>query len=202
MKKQKRIAITGGIGSGKSTLVRYLQKEGESCFSCDAVYRELRQTPTYVEKIRALFPECVTEGKIDARLLASLVFTNEEKRRALNALSHPLIMQKLTEEMDDCKARLVFAEVPLLFEGGFENAFDEIIVVTRAKALRIASLQQRDGSTKEEIARKIAAQFDYDGDEAKTRYDKYAVCIFENDGDEAALEGKMRAWLARERAQS
>ncbi len=194
--KTKRIAITGGIGSGKSTLVEYVRKAGYPCFSCDAIYRELRQSPAYVEKIRTLFPECVSEGKIDIPRLSNVVFADAEKRKALNAISHPVIMQTLQESMQTCASPLVFAEVPLLFEGGYEREFDEIIVVTRKKEFRIASLRQRDGSAEAEIVEKIASQFDYDGEEANAHYKKYAVWIFENNGVKADLEEQMKKWFS------
>ncbi len=158
----KRIAVTGGIGSGKSTVMELLKKCGYPVFSCDAIYKELLLDKAYIQKVQALFPLAVTDGKIDTVSLSKIVFNNEKEREKLNALAHPLIMQKLYAEMDNCTNDLVFAEVPLLFEGGYENDFDGVIVVMRNKHARIESICLRDGISESEALQKIAAQYDYD----------------------------------------
>ncbi len=159
---KKKIAITGGIGCGKSYLLHKLKEKGYPVFSCDEIYRELTSTQEYVEKIAAVFPDCIAEGRMDRKLLAKKVFKNEENRRLLNEIAHPLIMTRLISLMNACEENLVFAEVPLLFEGHFEDLFDEIIVVIRNRQARIASILLRDKITEEEAAARIAAQFDYD----------------------------------------
>ena len=120
---KKKIAITGGIGSGKSTVLHIFGEMGYPIFSCDEIYREIIDTAEYVKKIEMTFPRCVVDGKVDRKLLASTVFGNGEALEKLNAIAHPLIMQRLLEEMKNCTSEKVFAEVPLLFEGNYEALF-------------------------------------------------------------------------------
>ena len=90
-----KIAITGGIGSGKSVVVTLLKESGYAVFSCDEIYKEIILSRKYVQKIEELFPEAVVNGQIDRKKLGEIVFADEEKRKHLNTLSHPIIMQSL-----------------------------------------------------------------------------------------------------------
>ena len=161
---KKKIAITGGIGSGKTTVVQILNEMGYTTFSCDGLYQEIIRRKSYVFEIEKRFPQAVVNGRIDRAKLAQIIFNDEGKRKELNQIAHPLIMQELLERMEKEKSDLVFAEVPLLFEGNFQNLFDAVIVVTRQREDRIASIIQRDGGTREDIVRKIDSQWNYDTD--------------------------------------
>ncbi len=187
----KKIAITGGIGSGKSAVLQYVKENGYRTYSCDEIYREIIVCPIYVERLARVFPEAVINGTIDKNVISRLIFQDEEKRRILNSIAHPLIMQRLEERMESCNEALVFAEVPLLFEGSYENRFDEIIVVMRGKEERIKSLQRRDGDSTSEIESKMFAQFDYYGEEADFYFKKRNVILIENCGTELELKEKV-----------
>lgn len=159
---KRKIAVTGGIGSGKSTVMELLKKWGYGVFSCDQIYRNLLLEKSYIEKLQKLFPAAVVSGKIDTKKLSEIIFNDRTARKQLNDLAHPLIMQKLYADMDRSASNLVFAEVPLLFEGGYEKDFDAIIVVIRHKTERIKSICERDNVTMDEALKKINAQYDYD----------------------------------------
>ena len=159
---KKLIAITGGIGSGKSSAAQFLLEMGYPVFSCDEIYREVILSPDYIQKVTTLFPECIVEGSIDKKILARIVFNDEAKLTLLNNIAHPLIMDTLFEKMHSCKQEIVFAEVPLLFEGNYENKFDLVLVIMRKMEMRIHSIMIRDGITKEEAIKRIAVQFDYE----------------------------------------
>jgi len=185
---KKKIAITGGIGSGKSYLLHKLKEKGYPVFSCDEIYRELVSTQEYIEKISAVFPDCVVEGQLNRKLLAKKIFKNEENRRLLNEIAHPLIMSRLISLVNICEGNLVFAEVPLLFEGHFEDLFDEIIVVMRNRKERIASILGRDKITEEEATARIAAQFDYDAPENLQFLKSKKVKLIYNNGSLSDLD--------------
>lgn len=187
----KKIAITGGIGSGKSTAIALLKAQGYPVYSCDEIYRDVIVRPAYISQIKAEFPSCVNENAIDKKALAAVIFSNPEKRKSLNQISHPFIMETLLNEMEKSSSHLVFAEVPLLFEGGFEKDFDKIIVITRKKEDRIAAIAQRDGLSKEEASARIQAQFDYDGSHAKERINALGAIVISNDEDEKRLADKI-----------
>ena len=192
-----KIAVTGGIGSGKSTALAYLQKLGYRVFSCDEIYQEIIKSDEYVQAVAQLFPTVIVGGKIDRTKLADIVFSDSNKREQLNSLAHPLIMNELIAQMDDCKEKYVFAEVPLLFEGNFESEFDYVIVIMRETPLRIEALKLRDNLSIEKIKERIASQFNYSSSKGIQRLKDCNAFIIQNDADEAALENKIKILLQK-----
>lgn len=189
---KKKIAITGGIGSGKSSVLHTFRGMGYPTFSCDEIYREIIDTPAYIQKIKEVFPECIVEGKIDRKILAKLVFQNEEKLTALNAIAHPFIMERLLASMNNCAGETVFAEVPLLFEGNYEKLFDKVIVVQRNEEQRIQSVVKRDGISSKEVENRISAQFKYDDPKNENRLKNANVIFLNNEGDLFSLKNKIK----------
>ena len=184
----KKIAITGGIGSGKSTVSAYIKERGYPVFSCDEIYKEVITTPAYINAIQKVFPNVIQNGEIDRKRLSEQVFTDEKKRLDLNAVAHPLIMQRLMEKMQACTSELIFAEVPLLFEGGYQNLFDQIIIVKRSVEQRIQSVCERDGLTREQAQMRMCAQIDYDGEQMHKLEQMSNVFILQNDKDVSHLK--------------
>lgn len=190
---KKKIAVTGGIGSGKSLVCKILKELNEECYSCDEIYRQLWQEESYQNELLAIFPEIEKNGKPDKGLLASLVFQNEEALQKLNAFAHPKIMSRLYSLMDSCTNALVFAEVPLLFEGGFEKDFNAVFVVLREKTQRIFFTAQRDNVSTIEVERRIENQFNYDSiDKTNSRY-----IFIENNGSIEELKENVRSILRK-----
>lgn len=178
----RRYAVTGGIGSGKSTVMRCLKELGYPTFSCDEIYRELCGEAEFLSALSARFHGVVKAGVLDRAALARTVFSDASARRDLDAISHPRIMERLFSRME---GPLSFAEVPLLFEGGYADKFDGVIAVMRKKEARIASLKTRDGLNGEEIARRMDSQRDWD------LPPEGAIVLF-NDGSERELFGKVK----------
>ena len=179
-----KIAITGGIGSGKSAVCRILKERGYPVFSCDEINRTLLSEKSYLDGLCALFPTCVKEKKKKKTALASLVFSDKEALETLNAYAHPRISERLQRDMDGAK-KTCFAEVPLLFESGMTKQFDGAIVVLRNKEERIRAVVARDGLTAERAEARMKQQFDYNGPLPD------GCLVIENDGDEAALREKV-----------
>lgn len=175
-----KIAITGGIGSGKSTVAKIIKDMGYPVFSCDEIYKNIFESAGFIEQIRKSFPVAIKNEKIDKAELAKVVFSNREKREQLNRLTHPMIMDLLNKEMDKCTNEFIFAEVPLLFEGNFEDQFDKIIVVKRAFKERLTALQKRDGLNVGEILERINAQVDYDSEKMQARLQGDNILLIEN----------------------
>ena len=188
---KKKIAITGGIGSGKSSVLRILGEMGYPIFSCDEIYRDIIHTPTYIQKIEQVFPNCIIDGKIDKKALSALVFTDEEKLAQLNNIAHPFIMSQLLDKMDKCAEDVVFAEVPLLFEGNYENLFDKVIVVTRNMDDRIKSVIERDKISEEEVKNRISSQFDFDDKKNEKRLKNSNAVFLKNEEDLFTLKSKI-----------
>ncbi len=194
--EKKRIAITGGIGSGKSTIVALLRKMNYAVFSCDEIYEDIIQSEAYIQKIQRLFPTVVKNGVIDKQRLAETVFADAENRKKLNEIAHPLIMQTLFEKMDE-REGLVFAEVPLLFEGQYQSQFDGIIVVTRDREKRIEAIMTRDGISKTQARQRIMAQFDYDSPLAKEIFTKNQTFLLDNNLSQDDLKKKVLKFLQK-----
>lgn len=188
----KKIAITGGIGSGKSFVSELIKALGYPVFSCDEIYKDVIVSPAYIEKIRLVFPECVTEKGIDRKKLSAIVFRNPEKLQLLNGIAHPLIMEKLFQNMNELVEEFVFAEVPLLFESNTQALFEKIIVVQRNVEKRMESVMQRDGLSKQEILQRMKAQFDYTSVSEDERANIYFVY---NNGAVGELEDQLKTLL-------
>lgn len=127
-----KVAVTGGIGAGKSEFMRAVKELGIRTYSADEINAELLRDKRYIEKLSAAFPFAVKDGKVDKSVLREEVFSDEKKRKTLNALAHPEIRRKIEEITGD-----VVVEVPLLFESGMTDLFDRVIVVTAGEEVRI-----------------------------------------------------------------
>ncbi len=185
--KNVKIAITGGIGSGKTALVNLIKKMGYAVFSCDEICGGLYKKRKVLKKIKSLFPTAI-KGKLflkaDKKEISRLTFADEKKNQSLKELLHPLIMESLIKNMDK-KEGLIFAEVPLLFEGGFEKDFDRVIVVKRDREKRIDGVNKRSNLTREETENIMLSQVDYDS------LDLSPYIVVENDGSLEDLKEKV-----------
>ena len=191
----KKIAITGGIGSGKSEVLKILKDEGYKTFSCDEIYKEISLEEEYVQKIFLYFPETIEQGIINKKILANIVFFDEEKRKLLNSIAHPLIMKRLEEKMENGASSVAFAEVPLLFEGGYHTLFDEVIVIRRDIDDRISAVVARDGINREDVLNRMNSQFNYHVKEGEEFIKKIGAKTLKNDGDLKDLKHQLKILL-------
>ncbi len=186
----KIIAITGGIGSGKSTALKILEKLGYKAFNADKIYKELLLNEEFVCKISSeMGVSPLTENGrlvLDRKGIADLVFNDRESLNKLNDLTHPAIMKEMISRAKSLKG-LVFCEVPLLYEGGFENLFDYVFIIARKCDLRIKGVSERDKKSSSEVEKIIENQFDY----TKIEANKHTF-IIDNNGDESSLERNIK----------
>lgn len=183
MTRNKKYAVTGGIGSGKSTLCAILAELGYPVLSCDDISRELWGEEGYRKKLARLFPSCVNGGEIDKDALSRLVFSDGAARRTLDDFSHPVIMRRLCERASAFS--VCFCEVPLLFEGGYESLFDGVIALVRDDRLRVGCICARDGITEEAARQRIGAQLPPESLARKN------CRILENNGSPALLKEEL-----------
>ena len=144
-----RIALTGSIGMGKSTVARMFQAAGLPVFDADAAVRKL-QGPggALIEKIGELFPGCVRAGTLDRECLAELVLADRSKLALLEGIVHPAVREwrdAFVAEHHDARG-LIF-EIPLLFETGGEGEFDKVVVVSAPAQVQRARVLARQGMT-------------------------------------------------------
>ena len=163
MKRNKLyVAVTGGIGSGKTTVLKILKDLGYPAVSADAEAREIYGDEEILEKVRALFPACFENGILRREKLAAFVFSDVKLLQKLNEITHPVIMQKVFQAMDRAESKIVFAEIPLLFEGNYQSLFDKVIVVMRDMEDRIRAVAERDGLSRTQILARIKKQCNYE----------------------------------------
>lgn len=149
-----KIAIIGGIGSGKSEALKAARDLGFATLSADEINAELLATPSYVNTMEKLFPTAVENGVVNKKTLASIVFSDKQARERLNAVAHPLILQRIR---DDERSPLV-VEVPLILESGASALFDEIILIVTPLENRIERLEASRNMTRDEIVARINSQ--------------------------------------------
>lgn len=191
----KIIAVTGGIGSGKSTALVLLEKLGYKSFSADKIYKELLLDEGFVTEIsnKMGVAPIIDSGRItlDRKGISDLVFNDEESLKKLNGLTHPAIMKEMISKAKATDG-IVFCEVPLLYEGGYENLFDGVFIIIREDDLRIKGVGKRDKKTSSEVEKIIKNQFDY----TKIKQNKHTF-IIENNGDESLLERNIKVAIKK-----
>lgn len=142
-----RVGLTGGVGSGKSTVARLLAEQGAVIIDADAIAREVvqRGTPGFDAVVAEFGPSVVgADGELDRPALAAIVFADEERRAALNAIVHPLVGQRSVELMAAAPSgAVVVYDVPLLVESNLAAGFDRVVVVEAGVATRLARLAER-----------------------------------------------------------
>ncbi len=160
-----KIALTGGAGSGKSTVARIFKDLGATVLDADDAAREAVRpgTPAWEELKRAFGPEFFKEdGSLNRGKMARAAFSDPEARQKLNAILHPRIIQIIRDKarrLAEAGEKLVIVEVPLLFEAGLQNAYDRIIVIYADPAQQMHRLAGRDERDAAEIAGILAAQW-------------------------------------------
>lgn len=175
-----KIGITGGIASGKSLVCSFLRELGIPVVSADDIVKELQKDEYYLSEIRKLFGDEVFIGReLNRKKLAEIIFSNEAKRELLNKLLHPPVLEEIKKRIEKLKDyRIIAIEVPLLFEVGIEDWFDEIWVVYIPIDLQIKRIMERDKLTKEEALLRIRSQIPLEEKVKKAHF------VIFNDGDE------------------
>ncbi len=160
MKKSILIGITGGIGSGKSMVAGYLSRLGEHVISADETAREaVLPGERGSELIRKEFGDSFFKenGTLDRKMLASFVFGDAQKLKRLNAILHPLILERIYAEAENASGR-VFIEVPLLIQSGMHDSMDFVWLVVADENERISRVTQRDTTDRAAVMRRIRNQ--------------------------------------------
>lgn len=185
-----RVGLTGGIASGKSTVAAMLVDLGAVLIDGDALAREVvaRGTPGLAQVVAAFGEGILTpEGDLDRPALGRIVFAEEEARRRLEAITHPLIFQRYAElEAAAPPGALVVHDIPLLAESGRADTFDAVVVVDVPVEVQVERMIRDRGWTREEAESRIAAQ--------ARREDRLAIAthVIDNTGSIEDLEARVR----------
>lgn len=183
-----KVGITGGIGSGKSTICRIFQSIGIPVYYADDKAKYLMKTDAnLISKIKDLLGNDVydNENNLNTKRIAEIVFNDKEKLKQLNSIVHPAVgidANNWQKEMEKQGYHYTLKEAALLFESGSYKQLDKIIVVDAPEKLRIQRVMKRDQVSEHEVYNRIKNQWPQD------KKNKLADFIINNDGEESIID--------------
>lgn len=183
-----KVGITGGIGSGKSTVCRLFEARGVAVYDTDAAAKRLMaEDEALKQAIIARFgEESYTAEELNRPYLAKQIFGNVEAREALNGLVHPAVTADFARWAEVQAGEYVVLESAILYEAGLDKHLDRVVAVLAPEPLRVERAMQRDGATEEQVRSRMAAQMS--DDELRDRADVSLVNIFEEELDAMVQE--------------
>ena len=194
------IGITGGIGTGKSTVSDYLRLKGYNVIDADKISREVIKETKIKEMNIAEFGEGILEktsnnkSDISRSNLRKLVFNNKENVTKLNSIMHPAIIEEIRKQIEQQKMeKLVFVDIPLLFEIKLEYLFDKVALVYANQKIQLERVMKRDNIPKEEALKIINSQMSIEEKKQKSDF------IIENEATIEELQNKVEEFLDNRR---
>ncbi|GEK89237.1 dephospho-CoA kinase [Alkalibacterium putridalgicola] len=189
--------MTGGIASGKSTVSRYLKESGFPVIDADVIAREVMEPgePAYLKVIECFGREILNKDRsIDRKTLGDIVFNDSEKLKQLNALVQKEIFAEIMKKKSELSAdehKLIVLDIPLLYEAGYDQAVDEVMVVYVDYSTQLSRLKKRDQLTESAAVKRIEAQ-----EPLKSKKDKADVVI-DNSGTREQTKQQIDDWLTK-----
>lgn len=159
-----KIGLTGGIGSGKSTVAEIFKVLGIAVFDADAAAKNIMNEDDQLKEriIQTFGTDTYTDGVLNRQVLGGIVFKDPLKLEQLNALVHPATIAAAERWMTEQKGAYAVKEAALFFEAGSATGLDYIIGVTAPKTVRIKRVMDRDGVSRDEVLTRMARQIDDD----------------------------------------
>ena len=197
------VALTGGIACGKSQVSRILSEKGCFVQRADLIARELMSPGTAVWKdiVDHFGPSILTEDgcSIDRARLGAIVFSDEAERSVLNAIVHPRVLEEKKETIARLDAegriKIFVSEAALVFEAGYSDFYDKIVVVSCSAEIQVRRLMARDAIDRQEALKKIRSQWPQD--EKIGRAD-YVIDTSGNFAEMIEQTERVHAWLLRD----
>lgn len=176
-----KVGITGGIGSGKSTVCRLFAARGVAIYDTDAAAKRLMGEDEALKRaiIDRFGAESYTAEGLNRPYLAAQIFGDEEAREALNGLVHPAVTADFERWAEEQAGDYVVLESAILYEAGLDKYLDRVVAVLAPRALRLERAMKRDGATRDKIEQRMDAQMS--DDELRERADLSLVNIFEEE---------------------
>jgi len=188
-RRQYRVAITGSIGSGKSTVSQLLREAGYEVDDCDKINARLLESDQVKKLLEKEFRDVIKDDELDKKALAKIVFNDKEALKKLEAIMHPLIKEEIFEHSAD--KDLYICEVPLLFESGWQKYFDYVLTITVDEEIALKRLVKR-GLRKKEARLRLSKQWPL---AKKLKGSDY---ILYNNGSKSDLKKAVTEWLRKE----
>lgn len=154
------VGITGGIGSGKSTIAEFLKLLGYPIYSADIRSKWLMDNdPDIKTQLIATFGKEVYPDKLDRAALAKIIFNDKEALAKVNAIAHPAVEKDFLQWRSEQNSSIVFKEAAILFESGSYKSVDKTICVVAPEIIRVKRVMQRDGVSAKQVQERIANQW-------------------------------------------
>ena len=181
------VGLTGGMGAGKSTVARMLERRGAVVVDADVLARQalMPGTAGYTKVTELFGPEIIaSDGEIDREALARRVFADDEARVALESITHPEVFRLLGDALEDYRDtdRIVVFDAPLIVEAGFASACDAVVVVTAPEDAQIARVMKDRGMTEDAARARLRAQA------PTTEKEQVTDLVIRNDGTTEDLD--------------
>jgi len=194
----KIIGLTGGIGSGKSTVTDYLIARGFPVLDADKIAREIVLPGSeMLIQLVSVFGKAILmqDGSLDRKKLGAIVFSDAEKKKTLDGLMHTRILElihdRILQYREESVNKVIFIDAPLLFETGLDKSASETWVIDVDEETRIKRIMERDGLKREDIAMRISNQMTRD------EKNKRADVILDNTGDQETLYQQIEQLLQK-----
>jgi len=168
-----KLGLTGGIGSGKSTVAKVFQELGVPVYYADIEAKKFLNDSNVIHKLLDLFGNEILDHdhKINKAALAAIVFTDENALAKLNALIHPLLeMDFLAWLKQNAEAKYIVKEAAILFEAGFDKSVDKVLTISAPLEERISRVINRDEVSRQQVIDRITKQWSDEQREAKSDY--------------------------------
>ncbi|GGC79975.1 dephospho-CoA kinase [Enterococcus wangshanyuanii] len=190
------LGLTGGIATGKSTVVEIFKEAGFPIVDADVIAREVVEPGTRGLQaiVDAFGPEILfSDGSLDRKKLGKLIFSDKQKRDHLNHVLSPFLRAAILEDIDRKKnmSSLVIVDIPLLYEGGYDAVVDQVAVVYIPEEVQLSRLMERDNLSSLEAAQRIDSQMPIE--EKKRRAD----LIFDNQKTVEETKKQVKKWLSK-----
>ncbi|MCX7762741.1 MAG: dephospho-CoA kinase [Candidatus Kryptonium sp.] len=186
------VGVTGGIGSGKTTVCKFFEELGAKVIYADDLAKKLMEDDENLKsKIKKMFgEEAYIGGKLNRKFIAEIIFSNEEKKKQLESIVHPAVIKKIIAEFKKISKEkthsFVIVEAALIFESGFDSELDYVIVVDADEEVKIKRIMERDGCSREEVLKRMKAQMN------PTKKRKLADIVIQNNDDIQTLKEKVK----------
>ncbi|WP_347065680.1 dephospho-CoA kinase [Flavobacterium sp. WV_118_3] len=170
----KIVGLTGGIGSGKSTIVAYIRSKGIPVYIADDQAKKIMDDPEIIKKVRGIFDENVIENeKLNRKKIAELVFSSPNLLKKLNEIIHPAVRENFDNWLkNNEKSSFIVKEAAILFESGSYKDCDKIILITAPQDIRIERVMNRDKVSREQVLDRMKNQWD---DAKKAEFSDYII---------------------------
>lgn len=169
-----KVGITGGIGSGKSSVCKMLALRGVPVYDSDSRAKQLMVTDAELVRLvsQRFGADVYVDGMLNRQVLAARVFTDKVALAELNSMVHPAVMRDFERWAAEQQTAYVVMESAIIFEAGLDDKLDAVVAVMAPRSLRLERAMQRDGATREQIEERMRTQL---SDDELARRAKYAI---------------------------